>query len=304
VPCVTLSFLTKIGVVCLFRVREALADEVPTEATTLAAVLPLTVPAAAANVVEVAPAATVEVAGTVRAVVLLERLILVPPVGAALEMVTVQIVLLLAVSALEAHARDNTVTGAASGTVTAFEDAPSAAVTTALWSAVKAPAVTVKVVLAAPARTVTEAGTVRLAVLLMSVTVVSAGASEESVAVQTAEAPALKDTGVHVSALSVVAGGTAPPDAVTSAPPATVTTVPPPASVAPIGLVTPTVVLAALGVSVNDMTATTPFAMAFVLIPYAIHWLPPETGAQVIDLPAAASAEPALKVTAPTFADG
>jgi hypothetical protein len=262
VPCVTLSFFTKVAEPWLFRVREALADEDPIEATTLALVLPLTVPAVAAKVVEVAPAVTVAVAGTVRAVVLLERLTLVPPVGATLEMFTVQVAVLLAGRTVGAHASEDTVTGATRETEAVFEDAPSVAVTTALWSDVKVPAVAVKVALAVLAGTVTEAGTTRLAVLLVSAKVAAVGVAEESVAVQTAEAPVLRDAGVQVKALIpiVAPGDTVPPVVVKAVPT-------PPAGVAPIALITLTVVLPEFGLRVNDRTATTPFAIVFAFIP-------------------------------------
>jgi len=258
---VTLSFFTKIDEVWLFRVREVLADEDPIEATTLALVLPLTVPAVAAKVVEVEPAAMVADAGTMRAAVLLERLTLVP-VGMALEILMVQVAVLLAARTLGAHAREDTVTGATRETEAVFEDAPNAAVTTALWSDVKVPAVAVKVALAVLAGTVTEAGTTRLAVLLVSAKVAAAGVAEESVAVQTAAAPVLRDAGVQVKALIpiVAPGDTVPPVVVKAVPT-------PPAGVAPIALITLTVVLPEFGLRVNDRTATTPFAIVFAFIP-------------------------------------
>jgi hypothetical protein len=53
---------------------------------------------------------------------------------------------------------------------------PSVAVTTAVWVVVTAPAVAVKLALLAPLDTVTDAGTVRLALLLLKATAVLAGA--------------------------------------------------------------------------------------------------------------------------------
>jgi hypothetical protein len=235
------------------------------EADKVAFVLPVTVPAVAAKVAEVAPAATVTFAGTVRAVALLDKPTLVPPVGAALEMLTVQVAVPLEGRVVGAQARDDTPIAADNETVAVVEDAPNAAVTTALWSAVNEPAAAVKVTLAEPAGTVAEAGTVRLAVLLESVRVAAAGAAEESVAVQSDEAPAPRDAGVQVNALIpiVTLGVTVPPVAVTA--------VPAPASEAPIGLITLTVVLPEFGLRANDRTATTPFAMTFELSPSAIH---------------------------------
>ena len=87
------------------------------------------------------------------------------------------------------------------------------------------------------------------------------GAAEESVTVQRAEPPVFREDGVHVKALIpiVVARDTVPPAAVT------VST--PPAGVAPIALITLTVVLPEFGLRVNDRNATTPFAIIFALSP-------------------------------------
>ena len=68
------------------------------------------------------------------------------------------------------HAKAETSVGATKLKVAVWEEPFRVAVTVALWDVVTAPAVAVKVALLAPLDTVTEAGTLRLALLSLSAT--------------------------------------------------------------------------------------------------------------------------------------
>lgn len=74
--------------------------------------LPLSDPVVAVNVADVAPAATVAVAGTVTTVLLLERVTAAPPVGAAWDREIVQVVEEFADREEGAHESDDRETGA------------------------------------------------------------------------------------------------------------------------------------------------------------------------------------------------
>jgi hypothetical protein len=138
------------------------------------------------------------------------------------------------------------------------------AVSVAVWSAVIAPAVAVKVAVVDPAATATDPGTVSAAALLDSVTV---------------PPPVFVSVTVHVLAppLLSVAGAQLNPAKIGSA--AGAVTVPPvplmdsacPSSVAPSVLVTPMVVLATPVAIVTVTTATTPFCIREEFKPASRH---------------------------------
>ena len=90
------------------------------------------VPAVAAKVTEVADAGTMTDAGTVSARALLARETLVPPTGAALEIITVQVLLALDGRVAGLHASAETVGGGAVRLMLVVAEAPlSVAVTVA-----------------------------------------------------------------------------------------------------------------------------------------------------------------------------
>src|SRR5438094_2917377 len=113
------------------------------------------------KVAVVAVAATDTEAGTVRApIALLDSATVAPPAGAALDRVTVQVVVDDAARLVLAHCSKDTVIGAVTVIVIGWLDPFSAAVMTAVWFDVTAAAVAVKVAVVAVAATETEAGTV------------------------------------------------------------------------------------------------------------------------------------------------
>src|SRR5215469_2855110 len=123
------------------------------------------VPAAAVKVAVVALAATVAEAGTVNAALLEERETVVPPVGAALESVTVQVLLALDARVVGAHCTEERLTGACKLTVAVWDALLRVAVTVAVPLELMVPAAAVKVAVVALAATVTDAGTVNAALL-------------------------------------------------------------------------------------------------------------------------------------------
>jgi hypothetical protein len=78
-------------VVAALRDREAVCDEVPSVAVTVAVWLEVMVPAVAVKVALLTPAATVTEAGVVSEALLSEIVSAVPPAGAALEIVTTHV---------------------------------------------------------------------------------------------------------------------------------------------------------------------------------------------------------------------
>ena len=106
----------------------------------------VTVPAVAVKLAVVAPPATVPDVGTVSAVLLPEMDTVVPPVGAACEIVTVQVDLLPETIVAGVHTNDVTVAVVVGVTVmeAVFELPFSDAVTVAAWLAVTVPALAVK----------------------------------------------------------------------------------------------------------------------------------------------------------------
>ena len=115
-----------------------------------------------------AAAAIVTDAGTVTAeAALLERVTMEPPVGAALESVTVQDVVEDAARVVLVHCSEVRVIGAVIVRVTVLLEPLRVAVMVGVWSEVTAAAVAVKVAVVAAAATVTDAGTVTAEVALL-----------------------------------------------------------------------------------------------------------------------------------------
>jgi len=148
----------------------------------------VTAAAVAVNVAVVAADATVTEAGTVRAeVMLLERATTEPPDVAALERVTVQVVVEEAARVVLAHCKELRVIAAAVMVRVAVLLAPlRVAVMVGVWLEVTVAAMAVNVAVVAPEATVTDAGTVRAEVLLLErvTTEPPEGAAFERVTVQ------------------------------------------------------------------------------------------------------------------------
>ena len=117
----------------------------------------------AVNVAEIDADATVTDAGTVRLTLFEASVTAAPPVVAALDRVTVQVEDALLPSDAGAHTRPLTTVGATSAIVAACDVPLYVAVTCADWSVARTPEVAEKVVAVDPDATVTDAGTVSLA---------------------------------------------------------------------------------------------------------------------------------------------
>lgn len=156
------------------------------------------VPAVAAKVPVVAPAATVTEAGTVNKGLLLDSGMATPPEGAAPDKVTVQVEF-PAVPRLDwLQPRELSTTGAVSDRVAVWVLLLYVAVTVADPLLLIVPAVAVKVVVVAPAATVTEAGTVSNPLLLDSVIAAPPlGAAEDRVTVHVELFPVASAVGLH-----------------------------------------------------------------------------------------------------------
>jgi hypothetical protein len=118
----------------------------------------------------VADVATVTDAGTLRVELVLDRVTAAPPVGAASLKVTVQVVEELRPRLAGLQASEETRTGAIRLTVVLAELLLYAAVMVALWSLLIAAVVELKLTEVADAATVTDAGTVRVELVLDRVT--------------------------------------------------------------------------------------------------------------------------------------
>ena len=128
-----------------------------------------------------------------------------------------------------------------------------------------APAVAVKLALLLPAATVTDAGTVKLLELELSITVappVPAGLLK--VTVQADDPAELNDVGLQYRELTVTGAAAW---GIVIVPPVVETATDAPAREAPMALDTPISVVVALLVSVNVTTATTPLEMVLELRP-------------------------------------
>ena len=141
----------------------------------------------AVKVADAALAGTVKVPGTAnRDGRLLETETATPPTSAALERVTVQVVLALEARLAAAHLRvERVIAGATRESVAAADEPFNVAVTVAVWSESSAPVLAVNVAEVALAATLTEDGTVnRDEALLESVTTVLLVADFDRVTVQ------------------------------------------------------------------------------------------------------------------------
>jgi hypothetical protein len=137
-------------------------------ALTLTVVWEVTADALAENVAELAPAATVTGVGTPKLARLLVRAMAAPPEGAAADRETVHVADAAPVIVVGVH--DNALNCGAGGwtvTVVVTLSLPVAVIVTG-WLAVTEPAVALKEALVEPAGTVTEAGTLRAALLLLN----------------------------------------------------------------------------------------------------------------------------------------
>ena len=139
-------------------------DDPLSDAVMVAVALVVTLPAVAVNVAVVLLAATFTEEGTVKAALFDDRATVAPPAGAGFASVTLQEVLALAKVDAE-HCRDDKLAGNCNVMV-AVGDVPfRVAVTVALPFDVIVPAAAVNVAVVAFAGTLTEAGTVRTALL-------------------------------------------------------------------------------------------------------------------------------------------
>jgi hypothetical protein len=126
-------------------------------------VLTETAPAATVNPALCAPSGTVSKAGTVNAALLLNTATANPPISAALVSATVQVAASPEARVPGAHVSPASPIGAATASENVLDVALCVAVSTALPLAARLPTVVVKLALAAPAPTVTDARTVTLA---------------------------------------------------------------------------------------------------------------------------------------------
>jgi hypothetical protein len=235
-----------------------------TPAVTTGFMLLVTAPAVAVNVADVAEAGTTTDAGTLSAELrLLTNATLTPAAGAGLEIVTVQVVLVEAISVLLPHASEETWTVATSEML-ALAVPFRLALMFAVWSAVNEPAVTLKVAVLAFGAIETEDGAVILPVDV-NATDPPAGKAPLIVTVQTDVPPGPSDEGAQLSPLIVGAGAV-----VTLIPPLVVLITNSAArDDAPYPSITPTGAEVAPLASVIDTLATTPFAIAPEFIPLA-----------------------------------
>ena len=158
------------------------------------------VPAVAAKVAEMAPAATVTEAGTVSEALLSERATVLPPVGTAWFRVTVQVVDVPEFTLVGLQARAVTSMGATRVKLAVWEALFSVAVMVAVWLVVMVPRLAVKVVEVLLAGTVTEAGTLSAVLLLERATALPpVGAAWFRVTVQVVDAPEFTLVGLQAS---------------------------------------------------------------------------------------------------------
>jgi hypothetical protein len=170
----------------------------PAEAVIAAVSAVLMVPALAVNVALVAPDGTRMTAGTDKTVPVAESATVAPPAGAGPEIETVQEVLPLTTNVVGEQKRPVSRRSAARIVIVAILVVPPAAAVIVAVPAVVPVAFAVKVALAAPSATVAEAGTVRAALLLESVTICPpAAATLLSVSVQVDAAPAASVAGLQ-----------------------------------------------------------------------------------------------------------
>ncbi|MBV6465992.1 MAG: hypothetical protein PGMFKBFP_01289 [Anaerolineales bacterium] len=171
------------------------------EAVTVAVPSAVTVPAVAEKLPLDAPAATVTDAGTVRLALLSDTATVVFAV-AAFDRLTVHVADAPDPREDGVHASEVNTAGLTRVTATDCVTPFNEAVTVAVPSAVTVPAVAEKLPLDAPAATVTDAGTVRLALLSDTATAVFAVAAFDRLTVHVADAPDPREDGVHASEVS------------------------------------------------------------------------------------------------------
>jgi len=164
----------------------------------------VTVPAVSAKVAVVDPDGTVTEVGTVALPRLLESVTM-TPVPAALESVTVHVLVAPPLNTAGEQETKLRAVGLTRDIEAVWLLPLYAAVIVAVVSAAIVWAVATKATLLLPEGTVTEAGTFRLPVLLVSATLKAAGATRERVTVQMAPAPELRVGGEQVSRLTTVA---------------------------------------------------------------------------------------------------
>jgi hypothetical protein len=165
---------------------------------TVALALLLNAVVVALNAAVTALAATVTDAGTVRVALLLDRLTFAPPVGAAWVRVTVQVLEAFGPRLAGLQDNDDIKTGAKRLTIVLAEAPLYEAVTVALELPLNAVVLALKVAEVAAAATVTDAGTVRVALLLDRLMLAPpVGAAWVSVTVQVLEAFDPRLAGLH-----------------------------------------------------------------------------------------------------------
>jgi hypothetical protein len=199
----------------------AVLETPPSAAVIVALVAEVQVPAVAVKPAEEEPAATFTEAGTLTTE-LLEDSETAAPEGAAALSVTVQVVDAPEATLPDAQLMEESVTaggceaGAVSATETAFELPLKAAVTVAVWFDGIVPAAALKPADAAPAGTVTEAGTASRALFEERATAAPPeGAAALSVTVQVVAAPEARLEAAHCSEESVAGWAAATSENVT-----------------------------------------------------------------------------------------
>ena len=227
----------------------------------------LTLAAVAMKVPVPDPAGTVTDAGTVRLVLLLLSATAAPPVLAAALKVTEQVDVPGVLRVAGVHDRPLTTVDGGFRVRVAVTEAPfNVPVTVAFWLVLTLAAVAVKITVLDPAGTVTEAGTVRAVLLLLSVTgVPPLGAAALRVTVQFDVPRDVIERGLHVRELSV-----------NGVPTVTVPPVPLAVSLAAAGVVATTLVSPMLKVpeaieGVMVTVAATPSVIGFAFRPLAMH---------------------------------
>ena len=196
-------------VMAAFRVIAALALPPLAVAVTVPVESLAMVPAVAEKVAVEAPAATVSEAGAVSAALFEEMATETPPAGAVELVVTVQMLLAPEFSEVGAQTSAVTFTSGARLREAVLELPFKAAVMTAVRGVATVPAVAVNEPVVAAAATVTLAGTVRLALLLVKVTTAPpVGACPLNVRLQALVPGPVREDGVHVRVLTVTGAGT------------------------------------------------------------------------------------------------
>jgi len=260
----------------------------------------VTVPAVATKVALLLPAGTVTDPGTVRFALLLLSETVTPPPDAAAVRLTVQVLVPAATSEPGTQLSPASCAGPCEGTTVRLKvcELPfRLAVSCTVIAAVTVAAVITKLTLLLPAGTVTDPGTVRFGLLLLSETVrPPPGAAAVRLTVQVPAPAAASDAGLQLSWLS--AGCPCVGMSVTPTPlPMMGIPVPPAAAATVFVSWMAEEELLVTGEIWNVATATTPFAIRLAFVPTSRQVAEPDCAAQEIDLPAAAAAGPATTCT-------